>query len=532
MSNKKTARTGNVKRKTWRSRYCWLIIGMVLLCCAIAIFALIYALNSFGLMGVSFSEKNGFYSSDLYISIKPEGFLLVNEPVIKYNLDGDDLFDSGEWFDGTIKLEVPENGYQLYTITAFACTNDDSCTDPQTATYVLGKNLSEDVTIDIVNVNSSKKSLYDYGTGIMVGGRTYDENFVESSGGYVAGNYNNRGKKWMRKAFITRFDVDGEVIWDQDAYIGISGFTSSSNSIKSLKVTMSSEDGTEGKTVRLRSGNQDQFSGNIRSSIVDRLAEESKYSGSAGTRRMAVFLNGQYYGIFDLQDTFSEQNLAKKFNLEKANKIEKHSGTEKSVFNVFGITSDVWENLNLNVNRSRLEELIDMDDYLDYYTFFILVNNTDWPMNNFEAWRYRDDSVGNKYADGRLRFLIRDTDLIYYTEGNINWFDGAVGDIFADLMENKHNGNGSSFSKVMASEYYRQKFINMVKELLEGPFKTENVLKIIDEEAEKIEHQVKLFSTEEEYEDWVGQIELMKKAASERENKVKADIQKYFGVKI
>ena len=128
--------------------------------------------------------------------------------------------------------------------------------------------------------------------------------------------------------------------------------------------------------------------------------------------------------------------------------------------------------------------------------------------------------------------MIRDTDLVYYTEGNTNWFDGAVGDIFEDFMKNEHNGKDSSFRKVMASDYYRQKFINMVKEWLEGPFKTENVLKIIDEEAEKIEHQVKLFSTEEEYEDWVGQIELMKKAASERENKVKADIQKYFGVKL
>ena len=173
--------------------------------------------------------------------------------------------------------------------------------------------------------------------------------------------------------------------------------------------------------------------------------------------------------------------------------------------------------------------MIDMDDYLQYFAVQILFNNTDWPMNNFEAWRVNGKNrTNNKYEDGRIRFLVYDTDLIYYNEEGILWFEGSIGDIFKYLMEGKYNGTGSTFKKVMESEYYRAKFIILLEELLDGPFATENVLKVINEEAEKIDHQVKLFSSDEEYQEWSENVEMMKRAAAERENEVRFDIEEYL----
>lgn len=526
-----------IEEKARRRRmYRWIIFGgfSALIIIGVAVGLLIYTTQSFGLEGVSFSVESGFYENDIDLKIGPDGVFLTQPITVKYNMNGDDLGSTSELYNGSIKLEVPEEGYKLYTVTANACKENGECTDPEVVTYVLGKNLDEDVTIDIVNINSSQRNLYDYDTGIMVGGRTYDENEAVRSEGYIGGNYNNRGKGWMRDAYITRFDTSGELVWDQGAYIGISGGTSSAYDVKSIKVSMySQEDKGNAETFRLRSGSQDQFSGNIRSSVISRLVDESHFDGGTGSRRMVVFLNGEYYGIFDLQNSFSEQNLVEKFGLTKKKNVEKNRGSERGVFESFGINKEHWDNLGLSENRRRLEELIDMEDYLKYYAILILANNTDWPMNNFEAWRYRNgDPLTNRYEDGRIRFLIRDTDLIYYTEGNIGWFEGAIGDIFVFLMEEKYNGVGSSFNKVMESECYRQEFIELLRELINGPFATENVLKIIDEEAAKIEHQVKLFSSEEEYNEWVKQIELMQKAVLKRENEIKSDVQKYLKVKI
>ena len=166
----------------------------------------------------------------------------------------------------------------------------------------------------------------------------------------------------MREAYITRFDRVGDLVWDQDVYIGISGGSSAAYDVKSLKVSMqmANEEDEGIKTVRLRSGSQDQFSGNIRSSVVDRLAEECDFDGRAGTRRVVLFLNGEYYGIFDMQNTFSEQNLVRMFELAKKKDVEKNRGSEKDVFEAFRIGGEVWDNLDSVEGRAKLEELIEI----------------------------------------------------------------------------------------------------------------------------------------------------------------------------
>ena len=303
-----------------------------------------------------------------------------------------------------------------------------------------------------------------------------------------------------------------------------------------MKVTIPRQDDGDEKileTFKLRSGSQDQFFGNIRSSVVSRLAEEWGFDGEAGTKRIVVFLNGEYYGIFDMQRGFSSENMKKRYGIEKEKNIEKYKGSERDVFEKFGIQEDIWENLDNDENRERLEGIIDMDDYLKFYAIQIILNNTDWPMNNYEAWRFKGvKEPNNRFNDGKIRFLIYDTDLVYYTDENTEFFEGSIGDIFEFLMEGKFNGRDSSFAKVMEAEYYRQKFVDLLQGLVDGPFATENVLKVIDEEAGKIEHQVSLFSSEEEYEEWEKWIELMKRAVIERENTIKIDVKKYFGAEL
>ena len=534
MIKKKQQRKKKKHFKQGKSSWKWMIFGcafsMVLV---IGVVILVYMNNSYGLRGVIFSEKSGFYGTDIEIEIVPDGVLLVQPIEIKYNMNGDDLANTSERFDERIKLSVPENGYKLYTITAQACKTSNECTTPQVATYILGKNLEEDITIDVININSAQKNLYDYNTGIMVGGRIYDLNYSINKNGYVEGNYNARGKKWMRDAYITMFDANSKyLVWDQDAYIEISGGTSSAYDVKSMKITLypqNVEDEEYMRTFRLRSGSQDQFTGNIRSSVVSRLVEESGFDGGTDTQRVVVFLNGEYYGIFDMQRNYSEHNLAQKFGIEKENRIKKYKGSESKVFEKFEIPDEIWNNLDELKNRERLEGVVDMNDYLQYYAMQILFNNTDWPMNNFEAWRFNGkNKTDNKYEDGKIRFLIYDTDLIYYNDEGIKWFEGSIGDIFEFLMEGKYNGAGASFEKVMESEYYRAKFVDLLEELLDGPFATENVLKVISEEAGKIDRQVKLFSSDEEYQEWSENVEMMKRAAAERENEVRVDIEKYL----
>ena len=480
-----------------------------------------WAFDGVRAVGIKFNLESGFYDDGIELEIATTGFSMKAPLAIRYNMNGDSLNDTYEEYNGKIRLDVPDVGYYLYTVTAIVCDGDRNCTEPVVATYVIGRNLDEDVTLSIVSVNCSQYDLYDYYYGIMVGGATLDlySNMVED-GGHILGNYNNRGNKWLRNAYITVFNPDGAIALEQKALIGISGFSSSLYSVKSMSVTMPAVDEADESEegFLLRSGSQDQFSGNIRSSVINRLIEDSNFDGGNTTERIVVFLNGKYYGIFDKQMNYSKVDLSRMFDLDKKNKIIKNKGSEASIFDSFGIGNSAWDDLNEKKNREMLEKKVDMENFLRYYAIQMLINNTDWPTNNYVAWKYkgkRDET--NKYTDGRLRFLLRDTDLTYYTDENINWFEGVKCDIFEALMENKYNGAGSIFPKVMESEYYRNRFIEILRELINGPFRTENVLKIIDEEAAKINHQVELWSTPEEYEEWKYWIEVLRGAAASRE---------------
>lgn len=521
------------KIKRYKGRVC-IIIAVILIIAFLAVTLLFSLFCDLKMIGLEPSSKSGFYVDEIELGMNITGFSMRSPLTIKYNMNGDNLNDTSEYYDGKIRLEVPEEGYRLYTIKATVCDGDNNCIEPITFTYILGKKLDEDITLKTININCSQYDLYDYNSGIMVGGATYDlyrETAVD--GEYIIGNYNNRGKKWMRDAFVTMFDTDGSLIMNRKASIGISGWTSSAYSVKSMKVVtfVDSDEGVKEEVFRLRSGSQDQFSGNIRSSINSRLTENSGFDGGNTTERMVVFLNGDYYGIFDKQIDYSKSDLVSLFGLDKEKNVSKYRGSEESVFRAFGIGAEIWNDLDSAGKRERLEELTDMEDFLRYYAIQILTNNTDWPMNNYVAWRYegrKDDS--NKYKDGKLRFILRDTDLSYYTDENINWFEGSKGDIFRFLMEGINNGAGSVFSKVMESDYYRNRFIEILRELINGPFRTENVLKIIDEEAAKIDHQVELWSTPEEYEEWKQWIEVLREAAGKREQEIRDDVLEYFNV--
>lgn len=538
--SKKRRKVGFAPVKDWFVFHEGFVFCVISLAALLLVIVFAYTYDSFVFKGITFSKPSGFYSEDQYIEISKAGLFFNNGGVIKYNLNGDDLDDNNLEYSSQIKLEVPEEGYKLYTIRAAVCL--DECEDEKIATYVLGKKLDQDITLDIVSISSSQKNLYDYDTGIMVPGRVHDDalrdGLVDEA---IIGNYSIRTNEWIKDSYIVVFDTNGKVVLDKKVGLAISGGASAALDKKSLKIVGDRNKGYDGvlfdfdglkeyDSMRLRSGGQDQDSGNIRSSVASRLAKQSNFPGICDTKRIVVFLNGDYYGVFDAQQNYSKEYLTNRFNITGKNNIEKQRGNENFVLEQFGF-KEMLDRIN-NKNGDRdVEKYIDMGDFLRYYAIQILWNNTDWPMNNYEAWRTaKTINEDNPYEDGRLRFLIYDTDLIYYSEKNRLHFENADGDLFKNLMENKDRAFSSSFRNVMKSDFYRNEFINILEEYMNGAFKTENVLRIINEEAEKIEHQMELFYTESEYEEWQKWIEIMKETAKKRNDEVRADVKRYFGI--
>ncbi len=501
---------------------------------------------------IIFSKETGLYTESQRIELSAEGWMVPQATMIKYTVNGDDPVRSGEIYSAPIELKVTED-VEVYPIRAVYCYVGDKCSKVYSATYILSNDPEEDITLDIISITSDYDNLYDYEKGILVKGKVYDEAVANGADPEsMVGNYAMRSEEWIRDAWVMRLTPDGEVAWDQNVGIQVSGGTSSIYDIKSLKLVANEKYGyeklaysfgisgttTEGlvipkkyNSLRLRSGSQDMQSGNIRSSVASRLAEESRFDGYSATKRAVVYLNGEFYGIFDVEQNFSDSFLKKRFSLANSDGIIKIKGGETEVLAEGGLTGLFEKDLSVAENRKKLEQVVDMDNYLLYSAIEILWNNTDWPGNSVEIWRYDSAEIeGNKYSDGRWRFLIYDTDMIYLRDGNVSFFEGNIGDQFEAIMNGEYKGKDASFVNVIKSNYYRDKFLKIVKELLNGPFETENVVDIIEEEAEKIAPAMRLYYGKDGYEKWDKQIQLMKEAAAEQNERLIEDIYKYFKV--
>ena len=119
------------------------VFAVGVLGCFVAWF--LWAFSGLGAVGIEFSMESGFYEDGIDLEIRATGFSIKSPLIIKYNMNGDNLNDTYEEYDGKIRLEMPNMGYTLYTITATVCDREQNCIDPKVATYVVGKNLNEDV---------------------------------------------------------------------------------------------------------------------------------------------------------------------------------------------------------------------------------------------------------------------------------------------------------------------------------------------------------------------------------------------------
>ena len=492
-----------------------------------------------GFNAVEFSLESGFYDSDIQVSLKKNSILPAQSEV-HYTVSGDDPNAKTERYTKPFEF-IADNETKVIPLKVVVCSKSGSCSRAAEQTFIIGKNIKQDMNIDVASVTSDKYNLYDYDYGILVKGRIYEKG-EKDVGGNIMGNYSMRDDEWLRDGSFSLFDSTGQIETEQPVLLGTAGGASVQWAVKSLKIKALEGEKlkvdfdeapndrltstpTKYSSVRLRAG--DLASYDIQTGLVSKLAQESNFDGIFDSKKTIVYLNGEFYSVFTLYQNYSNSYIAHKFGFDSGDDIEKYKFSEESTFSEAGITDLFKADLNDQSSRERLEAEVDMDNYLKYYALQVLWNNIDWPHNNYEIWRYKGKENDNKYSDGKWRFLIYDMDNIYlpdisktrYQEGILKYL---TGNYKADME--------TSFSNVIKSKYYRDKFLTIMRDLLNGPFVTENVLKILNEEQEKIQHQVQLHMDEEEKRKYETRINNMKSTITKRSERLEAELNEYLSV--
>ena len=490
---------------------------------------------------VDFNYDSGFYDKTLNIKLKLNN-ALPNKSKIYYTLNGDDpTNESIEYKDKIIlKLEKETNVYPLKVVVFY----NGEYSDIYQQTYIIDKDIENTFRLPVISITSDSYNLYDYNNGLMVPGYWYDKNKETTPNGqFIRGNYSNG---WTKPAKIALFDASGELYLDRDIGLSISGRTSVELEVKSFVVRANYNAGEKFKlnlisndidvskislsntynTLKVKSGSQDRVKSNIKASISNRLALESNFYGGTTTNRAIMYLNGKFYGIMDIQEPASNSMIARRFSLEDSSKVVKIKGGEKYNFTEAGIFELFNQDLNDSENRKILEEKVDIDNMILYYSLEFLMNNLDWLQSNYDIWKYTGNyDPNNEYTDGKFRFILYDVDGTFYSPSRFKK------DKFQLMTSNNPDfHNDTIFFTILSYKEYRDKFITVMTDLLNTSYKRENIYKIVDEEYSKIQLENKKYLSVKENQRLEQGVKEIKEGVDYIDTQMPKNLSKYFGL--
>ena len=365
---------------------------------------------------VHFSHPGGFYSDTFSLSLQlayaPEG-----EPfTIRYTLNGNAPTECDTPYTAPIPLSaaclprsalfrvpnVPEDRWyapdsveRIIVVRAAAFDAEGYRRSPViTHSYLIDSLLHRRIALPVVSLCADSLSLFDADTGLMVPGWYFDRRYA-----YSTGNYFQRGRHWERPAAFAYYAPDGGAT-EQDCGLRVHGNSQRVLVQKGLSLYARREYGdnrfsypffgpdgrADYRRLVLRPWNTSWSGAGIEDWLCQHLADSLRFDHLA-TRPVVLFLNGEYWGIYFLEEKADEHY------------IEEHHGVDSRQVDLLAYWGDEVENGSAErwrafyqwleadgTDMGRLSNEVDTGAVMDYMLMQILILNDDWPVSNVRQW--------------------------------------------------------------------------------------------------------------------------------------------------
>lgn len=333
------------------------------------------------------------------------------------------------------KISLIENSYrhfkepinkipQAFTFHArLFCKKDTLEQSPKT--YFVGKSLAQFKGFPILSLHTSPSNLFDYYQGINVPGIKSD-----SLEGKFNENYHQRGKKWERPIFAEYFNENGEVEFQQNLGLRIHGNTSREYSNRSFRLYARKKYGTkkieypffdkQHKRLKLRTSGQDQKQTFFRDGLVAKLFEKSELTVE-NYQPLNLFINGEYWGLFNLRERFDKHYLSQNLNVDK-DSIEILKGWfEANENEEIKALRDYLKNKNVDTEEAfkYITNKIYLNSFLEHKISEVYFGR--WDVTHWQIWKNKTEK------DAKWRWVIWDFDvgLGLPNEWGPEWSHGA-----------------------------------------------------------------------------------------------------------
>lgn len=347
-------------------------------------------------------------------------------------------------------------------------------------TYLINERKSG---LPVVSIATDPKNLTDPTIGI----------YVEGTNGITGNCYDrkaNWNRDWDRPANFELFDANRQLCLNQELDIAISGGCSRTfNPQKSLKISprkkfgdnhlrydfFSSKPKNRYKDIQIRNSGNDFSNTMMRDAFMQSLITNRMDIDHQAYEPAVCYINGKYYGIQNLRERTSKDFIYSNYGLDEEDfDLLDHEELSATAFKT--LTNLINQStITSSSGYRQIENIMDVNNYIQYMIAETYYGNTDWPHNNMKVWK--------KKEGGKWRWILFDTDFGFeLVEGyNHNTLEHAI---------NSDATIAQMLRRLLLNETFKNKFIDQYSIHLSSTFKPERVSHILDSISGKIRNEI------------------------------------------
>ncbi|MFY7707550.1 MAG: CotH kinase family protein [Flavobacteriales bacterium] len=451
---------------------------------------------------IAISHDSGFYSAPIEVSFQhPDpGVILF------YSLDGTAPGRDGQRYFSPLLItsiatsptlsyirtgedwQRPSGSvFKGHTLKVVGFKNENQVTPVVSRSYFIHPDHEEKYPLDRLALTIDSADFFGLKRGIYVPGNNEMLNFYQG------------GEAWERPVYFELFDNTGKLEWSQQLGARIHGRSSRTNPQKSLRLYARNEYGSAfmfhplfgeygasaQKRLILRAPDR-LFSKAIFIDEVVHAAAEDLSVENMASRPVAVFINGEYWGLQNLRERHDEQYLRIKYGVEPDNvdiidwdrgpAVAEGNLTEYNSLLSFLASTDI----STPKGYQELKKRVNMDSFIPFVGTHLFFANEDFPNNNLRMWRER--TYGEKWnfffydCDGCMRDMEMDSFRMFSEMKN----DGNPASIMIRALLKNSEFTSELYSylnNAMANQFSTSQLLNLIsdRESFYAPLITDHI---------------------------------------------------------
>ena len=375
---------------------------------------------------------------------------------------------------------------------------------PVTRSYIQTTNK---YTLPIISIVGDEEFLWDDKIGLDTDGD--GTNGETGNGQNSPKNYNC---SWDRPVNFSFLSPDGEMLFNQDVNLSVSGGYTRSQYYRSFKLKSNKIfDGqnrldypffpqkpyNRNKVLLIRNGGNDMWRHNARfiDPALETVIQRSGIDLDVQSYVPIIeYVNGQLRGVLNMRepnnDKFAYANFG--YDDEELDALE-NSQIKKGSDEVMKRIYELGKKINETGVYDELKTLLDIDEYINYMAVTFFLYNDDWPDNNIKCYRSQNG--------GRYRFISFDLD--YAFKGCWNYSKDDPFTTFEQFKDNKAPRESKNmefvnlFLNLLNHDGFRKKFIDTFCLVGGSVFEPTRANAIVDELLAVIKPMCQLMKNQE-----------------------------------